>query len=445
MKKILIGLACSVASLGMACAPVAALSLAPCPDDENKAACEEEQAEILRRWEAGEPTVKSVDNEAEVGPTFIAEDNDDSALLWAGKNLLLAGNDIVSSIDVSNGLMFIAGNTLNLTTRGEYGFIAGNIVNFSGTTDRDLFIAGNMVTLEAKADIGRDVFAGANSLVVKTDLNGNLAASAASVVIKDAEITGNVDLTADEIRFEGNVTIDGRLTYNDNATVSGLKSNGVKVASSETYHVEEIDQSVEIVASIYGKLLSIAGLFITMAIICAIFPRIHEKISNSATADAFGKKLAIGFGILIGVPIFAIATLCTVIAAPLSFISIALYVIMIYLAQGFAGIWLGHLIIEKLCKSKGNVYLEAFVGIVILGVLALVPYVGVITGLLGLLLGLGLIIANILPDKNEPAPKGNRGISEGVKVAEAEVTKTAKSKGQTKAKTNKTAKTTKKA
>lgn len=112
------------------------------------------------------------------------------------------------------------------------------------------------------------------------------------------------------------------------------------------------------------------------------------------TPKALSRILPSGPGYLLA-PIMAILLICTVIGAPLGLILLGLYIIAVYLSQGFAGLWLGHLLIEKLCKGKGNAYLEALVGVAILGALALVPYVGTLTGLLALLLGLGLIVSQI--------------------------------------------------
>lgn len=337
---------------------------------------------------------------AEIPPTFQVDLDEDSEAvkLWAGKSLLLAGNNITSDVKAPRGLMLVAGNMLQLGTDSEYGFIFGNVIDFNGQTSRDLYIAGNLVTLKTDAAIGRDVFVASSSLTVETDLAGDLGATADMVVFKDVVIDGNINLDAAHIKFDGKVEIAGALTYNDNAEVSGLEK--ASYGSIEAYHVEEVNTAALLVAEIYGKFLSVAGLFIAIAILAALYPRMHEKVAKETTVNNFGADLAIGLGTLIIVPAIALLSFFTVIAAPLGVILLALYVITIYLAQGFAGIWLGHLILEKAFKGKGNIFAEAFLGILILGILALIPYIGVTTGFIGLLLGLGLIIKCLKPQKN---------------------------------------------
>ncbi len=434
MKKIFVGLICGGLAVSGLTAPVAALEAADCSEDIRSTDCEAYVEDFEEKWQNGE-LYRDRTIETGVEPTFVGsvDEAKEFASLWMGKNLLVAGNNIATDLTASTGLMFIAGNTLNLSTAAEYGFVAGNVINFAGATARDAYFAGNMVTLEPNAHIGRDVFAAASSLTVKSDLKGSLAASAGSVVFKDVKIAGNVDLNASEVRFEGNVTVAGTLTYNDSAVVSGLNSNGVQIGKTESYHVEEVSDSALLVTAIYGKLLSIAGLFLAMALVLALSSKLHEKAAQNATAASFGKNLALGLAVLVGVPIFAIMALCTVVAAPIALVVLALYLVMIYLSQGFAGLWLGHILIEKVIKAKSNAYLEALIGIVILGLLSLVPYIGAITGLLGLLFGLGFIVSSVKP--------GNKG----QEITEAKDTKVRKQVAKsTKTSATKTTKAAKK-
>lgn len=416
MKKIFYGVIGSLVLFGTLCTPVSAISLAPCPEDEHQAECEKERAEILRRQEAGEPTPRSVDKEkSEVEPTFVAETDESrqSASLWVGKSLLIAGNNLTTTTNVKNGLLLVAGNSLELEGESEYGFVAGNIIRFTGATQRDLYAAGNSITLADSAKIGRDVFVAGNELYVEADLTGDLSVTAERVIIKrGVAIDGNVNIDAEKIEIDEDVVIGGALTYNDNARINDLAS--VSYGALETYHVEEVGTEVGVVAAVYGKLLSVAGLFLAMVLILAVYPGLHDKMQLESSATRFGVNLALGCGVLVIVPMLVIVSLLTIVAAPLGIIALMAFLVAIYLAQGFAGFWLGHLILEKLFKLKGNAFIETLVGIIVLGALALVPFVGALTGLLGMLLGLGLIINSIKPSKNE---KDTKKITKNTKTA----------------------------
>lgn len=410
MRKIFYSLVGSMVAASILCVPTSAISLAPCPDDENKAECEAQQTEILRRQEAGEPTPRSVDGDngekSKVAPTFVTEldESHQSIGLWAGKSLLLAGNNLTTSADVKNGLLLVAGNNLYLENNAEYGFIFGNIIKFAGTTQRDFYAAGNSITLSRDAKIGRDVFVASGELRVETDLAGDLSVTADRIIIDDGiEIKGNVNIDADTIEVGDGVKIGGKLVYNDNARTNGI--DGIDYGELETYHLEEVSAEARFAAAFYSKFLSIAGLFLVMALMIALYSGLHDKVQTETSAGHFATNLAIGLGALIIVPVVAVFAFLTVVAAPLGVLALLAYFVALYLAQGFTGLWLGHLIIEKLFKLKGNAFIEALIGIIVLGLLALVPFVGVVTGFLSMALGLGLIVSCIKPSKADKASK----------------------------------------
>ena len=360
---------------------------------------------------AGEDESNKADK-IEVPPTFKFEnlESEESIRLWAGKNLLVAGNNIETSIEAPNGLMLMAGNNLDLGGLSEYGFAFGNNINFSGSTIRDLFLAGNNITLQKEAQIGRDVYSSSARLNVFANITGSLSAVAANVELKDIEIAGNLNLTADNIKITGKVKVNGAFTYNDNANIQGLEN--LSASRTETFHVEEINQATIVLTRIYSKVMSVAALFLAMAIISFFCPKLHDKVKRIDSVDRFGNVLVKGLGVFIAFPLAAILAFLTYVAAPLGIIAILLYIVLIYISQGFAGLWLGHIIAEKLIKTKVHVLLEVLFGIVILGILALIPYVGTLTGFVGMFLGLGLIFDQIRPRKSQTDETATEKIQE---------------------------------
>lgn len=351
-------------------------------------------------WRAAPAAEEETEETSDTGiaPTFASEvDEDDGWVrLRMGSNLLLAGNQLSGKLN-TNGLLFVAGNSLNLTTQAEYGFLAGNLVQVTGTTRKDLFVAGNLVQITKDARIGRDVYVAASEVVVEADLYGDLSITAGKVTLKDVQILGNVNLAVEQLAIEGSVEIAGSLSYADDTTVSGLEH--AIYDKLDVYAVQHVDESAVLMATWYAKIMSIAGLFVVMVVVIALCPKFHQRIEEHANTNQIGINLAVGLGVLLLMPLVALVALMTVVAAPLAVIVLVVWLIMIYLAQGVAGAWVGHLIIEKLFKSKANVFIEALLGIVVLGLLSMVPMLGVLTGLLGLLFGLGWMTLNILPKK----------------------------------------------
>lgn len=334
-------------------------------------------------------------NENTIAPTFaVDEDDDNSIRIKVGSNSLLFGNDFAVRDDIK-GLAFIAGNSIKVENNTKYGFIAGNTVEVSGFIQNDLFATGNLLKIIEAAEIGGDVFAAGNELVVQTNLPGDLAFTGNTLKIEGTTIHGNVNVSVDKIVFDSNTKINGSLTYNDTATIVGLSNAEIK--NVESYHVEEEERTFA--REFYAKFLSMVSLFIVMLVVVFFMPRLHQEVEQSSNTQGIIIRMATGAWLLLLIPIVAIFTLCSVVGVPLSLILIVLYIIAIYLSQGFAGVWVGHLIIEKLAKSRASVYVEALVGIVVLGILTLVPYIGGLVYFLSLLLGFGTLAHYLKPRK----------------------------------------------
>ncbi len=369
-------------------------------------------------------------------PTFaVDEDGDNSVRIKVGNNSLLFGNDFAARDDIK-GLAFIAGNSIQMENNMKYGFVAGNTVKVSGAVQNDLFATGNLLSITDSAKIGGDVFAAGNELVVQANLPGDLAYTGNTLKIEGVTIQGNVNLSVDKVVFDSNTKINGSLTYNDTATIVGLAN--AEIQNVESYHIEEEENTLA--REFYAKFLSMVGLFIVMLIFIFFMPRLHPEVERSATVQGTVIRMATGAWLLILIPVIAIFALCSVVGLPLSLIMIALYVIAIYLAQGFAGIWLGHLIIEKLAKSRANIYIEALVGIVLLGVLTLVPYIGGLVYFLSLLLGFGIIAHYFKPRKTNELNSSNTEGPDGKKKTDKNTLLAAKNEDNQTAKDAKSAK-----
>lgn len=322
-------------------------------------------------------------------PTFSFESaSDKSSTLWFGKNVLYAGNNI-SADRVSHGLLLAAGNNLQLKSQSEYAFAAGNTIIFSASTEKDLFLAGNIINITKDAQVGRDVFATGNTFTLEANLPGDVSVAAASITLKDVVIKGNVNLDAGEIAFQGQVQIDGTLSYNEDATVAGLTN--AKYAKLETYASSARNTTAgEIWLT---KMMSVAGLFFTIAIIFLAFPGAKRGIAREADVQRFGIDLMFGLGFVIVVPLLTLIFLISFFAVTTSIFLIGVYCLVFYLATAFTGAWLGHVLVEKLCHCTLPMLVEALIGILLITCAGMIPGLSFLISTLTLILGAGIIIA----------------------------------------------------
>lgn len=367
-------------------------------------------------------------------PTFSFESSSDkSSTLWFGKNVLYAGNN-VSADRISHGLLLAAGNNLQLKSQSEYAFAAGNTIIFGASTEKDLFLAGNIINVTKDAKVGRDVFATGNTFTLEANLPGDVSVAAASITLKDVVIKGNVNLDAGEITFQGQVQIDGTLSYNEDATVVGLTN--AKYAKLETY--VSTARSTTAGEIWLTKMMSVAGLFFTIAIIFLAFPGAKRGIAREADAQRFGVDLMFGLGFVVIVPLLTLVFLLSFFAVTTSIFLIGAYCLVFYLATAFAGAWLGHVLVEKLCHCTLPMLVEALIGILLITCAGMIPGLGFLVSTLTLVLGAGIIIACLRSgsDKKQQATEDKHAYYTAAKSAPAETTQ----KSSPKTKTTKTSK-----
>lgn len=329
-----------------------------------------------------------------------------------GDNLLLAGESLTDSSSSSNGqklqvsgLLFGFGNTLKTNYESEYAFMAGNYVEINNLVRRDLFVAGNNVIIGADAEIKGSVYGAGSSVKLETNVSGDVSIAAATVKIGDVTIEGNLNLDVDKVIFENGAEVKGVITYNDQADIN---LNNVTYGRVETY--EDTEYTLTTAQILTSKFFSIIALIIAMIIILALFPRLYQRMSTHfENTSSVAKEFIIGVGILIGLPIVGIILMMTVVGIPLTLVLLALYAVIIYLSQGFAGLWLGHMVTKTLIKAETNKYIEAAIGIILLGLMSLVPYLGTVTGVVGLVFGIGLIVHNLgIGERMETVKKSNK-------------------------------------
>ena len=331
----------------------------------------------------------------------------------------VAGNDVIDTANV-DGISFVAGNQVKLNGKTTYGFYAGNDVVVNENIEKDLFVAGNHVSIGSDAVIGRDVYVAGSTVMISANLPRDLKVGAARVDITDITISGDAYVMADEIVLNENTKIEGKLTYSEDSIVRGLEAASIgsveKVKSSDVAYTYTIkDRIIEFVGSV------VAG-FIVLLVLFYLIPKARNSADEfELSFDNIAKTAGIGLLVLIGVPIAAVIGLVTGILLPLSFIVLAIYVISIYLSFLLSGYILGSAVMNKLIHN-GNMYLSLLLGIVLVKLLSLVPYIGGYVSFIALVFGLGLIYKFIKNIRNNE----DNDIKEAVVVEEKPIKKNKK-------------------
>jgi hypothetical protein len=314
-------------------------------------------------------------------------------------NAFVAGSTVNIKASEINGLVFGAGNTINVESTIDYGFLAGNMININNTTNNDLFLAGNMINITKDAQVKRDLYLAANSIAIDTDVAGRIYAAANEITLEDITINGNAYIAASKINIVGKVTINGSLNYNSGTTIVGKKNLDV-----DQINITKVEKD-NTLSKIYSTIINIISLILIAVIINLLLPNIYKNIDKKIASNKVLKDLGVGLLAFIVVPIIAIILAFTVVGIPLTFITLAIYVITAYLCTITSSILLGNLINTKLFKQDDNFYLNAIMGIIIVQLLSLIPYVGSLIELFFSLTGFGIITLMFITEIKKEHPK----------------------------------------
>ena len=297
----------------------------------------------------------------------------------------VAGNNVKISSEV-DGLNFVAGNNVTLSSKQDYLFTAGNSIVLEGVEAKDVFVAGNSVQINNSSI--RDLYVAASTIVIDSYISRNVRAAGDRVVI-NSTIDGDVYLAAENIVIGEEAIIVGTLSYPEESYIE--VGEGSSIGEQKTYESKG-DVSVEVTPKdlVVEFITSFVGLLIIAFILLAIHKPLFKSLrKEEQEAGNVVKKMAIGFGVLIGLPICAIICLITIVGIPLSIIGLILYGVAIYLSSIPTAFFVGNWVMKD---KKVNEYLLLACSLLALQILKVIPAIGGLVGFLSLILGLGLLV-----------------------------------------------------
>ena len=305
----------------------------------------------------------------------------------------LAGNEI-NSADRVKGLKFAAGNIVRDSGSSEYALLAGNSISVTGEIKNDLFAAGNSIEITDEASIGRDIYLAAETILIKTNLFGNAFVGGQRVVLKDITIDGDLNVSAEEIVILGKVAVSGKFTYNEDARFSGKEN--LEAGSFSTYTANEWIRSAEYSEKIISTILSIVGRVIVTLVLVALTKKFSERLLSDFELKNSWKDLALGLGLLLGIPLAVIFAVVTIVGLPLGIIALVFYCVFAYLSKSVTGGVVGDLLAKNLFKKeKMNTLAKYALGTVVVVLVGMVPYVGGLISAISVCFGFGYLIHSL--------------------------------------------------
>jgi cytoskeletal protein CcmA (bactofilin family) len=279
----------------------------------------------------------------------------------------------------------------------------GGTVIVRGTVDGDLTAFAGDVLVEGQ--VNGDVTGFAGNVRIDGNVTGGVDAVAGNVIVGEgASVGGQLEAAAGNVRIEGEVRQDvrvgaGTITLGPNAVVGGDfvydgdldRAEGAQIAGEVR---QEPNVGLDLgftgplvpnwVGWIYGFLVNL----VLGAVVLLVFPRFSSGIADRATADPL-RSAGVGLLMFVGVPILLALLFVSLVGIPLGLLGTLLYALLLWLGYVYGAFAVGVWIIRKV--GTGDRWLALFVGLLLAGLVGLVPILGGIVQFLVLLLGLGAL------------------------------------------------------
>jgi hypothetical protein len=252
----------------------------------------------------------------------------------------------------------------------------------------------------AAADAGDDRIVVVGSVLVDRD------ETAGDVVVVDGDVTIRGKVTGDVIVVDGDVairgtvegdvvTLAGQATLGRRGNVGGdlvyadekpVRTPGSRVGGK----VQKIDVGDAGILGAIGAFIAITiSMFLLGLVLLLLAPRAGDAVARTAQDKPLASA-GVGLLAFFLIPIIAIAALFTIVGIPLGVVLLMLVVPLYAISYVTAAFALGRRII------KGSRILAFLAGLVILGLLTLIPIAGALIAFLAVVFGLGLLLMTLV-------------------------------------------------
>jgi hypothetical protein len=309
------------------------------------------------------------------------------------KNLYLAGEEVKSRGPVG-GDVLAAGRTIEVA--GPVGgdvWAAGQRILLNEETKKGVVAFGEEMVLALPAKVGTNLIFFGKRLLAEGLVKGNLRVFADKVTIA-GKVDGNVIAQAGEVIVASQARIGGNLL------VKGAKAPQVMPGAQIGGKVEFTKTAPPVKEKplwerVWVKVLSLIKLLV-LALLMAFFAARLLRAGSETMTTRPGLSLGLGLGVAVLAPLVLIILCAIVIGQAATLVLGTFYLSLLALGgllfKPVAGLVAGNFIFRYLQKEKQTALLwTVLLGSTVIWLVCLVPYLGAIINVLGLLFTVGAL------------------------------------------------------
>lgn len=327
-------------------------------------------------------------------------------------DLYIVGGAIDVSGDIDGDAILVGVDISVLGNVTEDITAAGGAISFLGFVGDDVRVVGGDITVSGR--IGGDFVAlGGFVRILSESIIANEAVIIGGTVIMNGTVAGNLTIYGEEVtingpvngdvtlRFTKKVTIGEDASIAGNLTYSALKEveipEGVLIGGEVTRVELPMKKFGKLGKEDFGKFIGflVLGKLLLMLVTGVLAVLVFRQFSSTVgvqTYANFWKHALLGFVTLIVVPIAAVLLLATVLGVYIGALLFGAYLLMLAIANVYAGIVAGALLSKWIKKRIIVDWKWAILGIAVLQVILLIPILGNLAGFIFILATFGTLL-----------------------------------------------------
>ncbi|MFI5260720.1 MAG: hypothetical protein ACHQU0_02930 [Candidatus Paceibacteria bacterium] len=307
------------------------------------------------------------------------------------------GGSVITAAPVAGDDLIVAGS---VSSRAS---VAGDLRSIGGSIEVGEPVAGDLVALGFSVhDSGRakgSVFIIAANATVSDGASGPVTIYGNNVAL-GGDFSGDVTVIAGgHLSLAPGTVIHGKLSY-EAPDIASIPAS-VTISGGSTYtnasYLPDIGTSRTLAFLSIGFFLvaRIIGMLILAGLFAGLFPKFAKELNEHVSVMRLrGILLAtlLGFAILVATPLVIVLLALTFVGLGLAFLLLILYALLLLLSFIYAGILVGGLLVRRFWKREQVLWHDGVLGMTVLSLTALVPFIGFFVVLALTLFSIGMLL-----------------------------------------------------
>jgi cytoskeletal protein CcmA (bactofilin family) len=310
---------------------------------------------------------------------------------------IVAGGNVTFDGAVGDDVLAAGGEVVLGGHVADDARLVGGTVRIAGRVDGDATAAGGTVRIERDGLVGGRAWLAGGEIVVAGTIERQLGAAGRRVYI-DGTVGGDVQVDADALDIGPTARISGNVVHR--GAREPRIAPGARIDGRVEHRASSSAAPGAGAIAMLAWLLLLPALFLTGAAMIVGFPRFTPAAAQTIETDPW-RSLGVGALALLGAPLAMVALFATGIGIPLGLILLAAYSVALLLGYLVAALFVGMFGARRLrarseaVPSRGALTLRLLAGLVVLGLLQLVPFLGGLVSFAALLFGMGALVLRL--------------------------------------------------